>query len=137
MLKLNKEIIALVLTAALTPLSFAQSAPGLIPAFQKSGEVSYSCGGIGEMQSTAMTAEMKKYPLSLLFVEKNGAYLASVNVEMTGANNAKTAFMAGGPICLMNVPAGTYQVNAVAPNGAKQTKSVTVGTNPQTVEFVY
>lgn len=137
MLTLNKKIISLVCAAALAPLSFAQSAPNLIPSFQTNGALSYSCGGIGEMQSTAMTAEMKNYPLSLLFVEKNGAYLASVNVEMVGANNAKTVFMAGGPICLMQVPAGTYQVHAVAPNGAKQTKSVTVGKGAQTLEFVY
>ena len=137
MLKLNKKVMSLVLAAAFAPLGFAQTAPGLIPEFQKMGAVAYSCGGIGEMQSTAMTAAMKKHPLSLLFVEKNGAYLANVNVEMVGANNAKVAFNAGGPICLMDVPAGTYQVNAVAPNGVAQTKSVTVGKDAQTLEFVY
>ena len=52
------------------------------PATQTAGAVQYRCGGIGVDESSAMRAAMKDYPLSLLFAQRDGAYLANVAVEV-------------------------------------------------------
>lgn len=92
----------------------------------------FRCGGIGSDESTAMRAEMKNHPLSLLFARTDGAYLADVDVTVSGA--AKLEFRAAGPLCLINVPTGAYTVEARA-DGAVQRQQVTVGGGAKTASF--
>ena len=133
----NVQLLSLLACATFSTYSFAQGDAGAIPAFTTQGAVSYSCGGIGETQSNAMTQAMKQHPLGLLFVVKSGAYLANVNVSITNGQNVAEKFTSGGPICLVNLPAGNYTVSARAPDGNTQSKQVTVDSSSKTLEFVY
>ncbi len=109
-------------------------AQGALPEMRNEGPVSYACGGIGSDESTAMRAAMKSHPLSLLFARADGAYMADVAVTLTGPSGTPTALRAGGPVCLVNLPAGSYTVEA-ASAGETRRQSVTVGGTPKTLDF--
>ncbi len=109
-------------------------AQGAVPEMRSEGPVRYACGGIGVDESTAMRAAMKSHPLSLLFARADGAYLADVAVTLTGAAGAPVSLRAGGPVCLLNLPAGNYTVEA-ASEGVRKRQTVTVGGAPKTLDF--
>lgn len=122
--------LACVGASALT-LVQAQSA---LPAMRSEGAVSYVCGGIGTDESTAMRAAMKSHPLSLLFARADGAYLADVSVTLSGGAGAPVTLRAAGPVCLLDLPAGSYTVEASL-EGTSKRQSVTVGGAPKTLDF--
>jgi len=113
-----------------------QILPAEVPA-AKAGAAgrSYQCGGIGSDESAAIRAQMKDYPLALLFARAGGAYVANVDVTILGTQNAQSLnFKAGGPVCLVNLPAGTYNVQATSEGVSKQ-QSVIIGAGSRTVDF--
>lgn len=125
---------AAVLTVSLAAAPFTAQAQGM-PAMQTQGEAKFVCGGIGSDESTAMRAAMKAHPLSLLFARADGAYLADVGVTVTDAGGKpalKTS--ARGPVCLVDLPAGKYTVEADDGGNVKK-QTVTVGGKPATVDF--
>ena len=79
---------ACLVLAASDGLGLPALAQGRIPDMQQAGALRYSCGGIGEDESTLMRAAMKDYPLSLLFAQKDGAYLANVAVEVSSGKDS-------------------------------------------------
>lgn len=119
--------------AAAPWIAQAQSTP--MPAMKSQGTVQYVCGGIGSDESTAMRAAMKDHPLSLLFARADGAYLAEVAVTIKDANGATAlAMRASGPVCLIDLPAGRYTIEA-ATEGVTKNQNVTVGSGPKTADF--
>ena len=75
------------------------------------------------------------WPLSLLFARKDNAYLADVSVEIRGADGAPSVSLrADGPVCLIDLPAGRYDVQATS-GGATQKQAVTVDRTPKTADF--
>lgn len=122
--------------AASAWLSLPTLAQGQIPEMQEAGALRYSCGGIGEDESTAMRSAMKNYPLALLFAEKSGAYLANVAVDIH-SKQVSSQFTAEGPICLIKLPAGNYKITATTKSGSSQTQSVQVGKTPRQLDFRY
>ncbi|TFI45345.1 carboxypeptidase regulatory-like domain-containing protein, partial [Diaphorobacter sp. DS2] len=107
----------------------------VLPPVQTAGALHYQCGGIGTDESTAMRAAMKDYPLSLLFARADGAYEANVDVRITpqGGGDAMQ-LRAGGPVCLLQLPAGSYRVE-VQGAGQNHSRTVQVGRAPQTLDF--
>lgn len=116
--------------------ALAQQPAQALPAAQSAGELRYQCGGIGVDESTAMRAAMKDYPLSLLFARADGAYEADVDVRITAQGGGAQAmqFVAKGPVCLLQLPAGTYQVR-VEGQGQGHSRTVKVGGAPQSLDF--
>jgi len=133
----NKTRIAFVAAACLvltgvTTIAAAQSA---MPAMRGEGAARYVCGGIGSDESTAFRAAMKEHPLALLFARADGAYEADVAVSIQNENNVTAlAFRANGPVCLIDLPAGKYVVNADAGSASKK-QAVTVGGGSKSVDF--
>ncbi|OAK60116.1 hypothetical protein A3K87_25060 [Variovorax paradoxus] len=117
----------------------AAQAQGAMPAWQGAGSARYVCGGIGSDESQAMRSAMKEHPLALLFARADGAYLANVDVTIKGgdaSNAAALAFRANGPVCLVDVPAGRYVIDASTAGGAAKSQTVTVGSGgSKTVDF--
>jgi hypothetical protein len=122
--------------AAHAALGLPATAQGRIPDMQQAGALRYSCGGIGENESTLMRAAMKDYPLSLLFAQKEGAYLANVAVEVSSAKDI-SRFTANGPVCLIQLPAGSYKITATTSEGRSQTQSAEIGKGPHQLDFRY
>jgi hypothetical protein len=105
------------------------------PAAAKVAGVSHRCGGISSDESTAMRAQMKAHPLSLLFAQAGGAYIADVDVEIQSAQKAPVMkFRAAGPVCLIDLPPGSYTVAATSA-GVTKDQAVTVGAGAKTVDF--
>lgn len=126
-----------VVLAAVAGLAGAGAAAqtGTVPPMVGQGAVRYACGGIGLDESTAMRAAMKSHPLSLLFAKDGGDYLADVAVRIQDALGAEVvALRAGGPVCLIDLPAGRYRIEA-ASSGLTRTHTVTVGASPVTADF--
>lgn len=115
---------------------FAQAqAPGGVPAMRGEGAARYVCGGIGSDESTAMRAAMKDHPLSLLFARADGAYLSDIAVSIKEPRGATVLSMsASGPVCLVDLPAGRYTVEATA-EGTSKRQDVTLGTGAKTADF--
>lgn len=119
---------------SLSTVALAQPA-GPLPPMRGEGAARYVCGGIGLDESTAFRSAMKDHPLALLFARADGAYVAEVRVRIEGADGRPVlAMRAGGPVCLIDLPAGRYVVHAQVEGEAKQ-QSVTVGTGSRTADF--
>lgn len=111
------------------------SAQPAMPPMRGDGAVKYVCGGIGVDESTAFRAAMKDHPLALLFARADGAYEADVQVTIEdGKGGTALSMTANGPVCLVDIPAGSYVVNARAGSASKQQK-VTVGGGSKSVDF--
>ena len=109
--------------------------PAEVPATNAAMGARYRCGGVGSDDSEAIRAQMKEHPLSLLFARPGGAYLADIDVSIQGGGNMEPLnFRANGPVCLVDLPAGSYTVQATS-GGVVKKESVIVGTGPKTVDF--
>jgi hypothetical protein len=98
-------------------------------------DMRHRCGGIGSDESTAMRAEMKNHPLALLFAQQGGAYMADVDVTIRApAGQPAMVFRADGPVCLIDLPPGSYEVQATR-GAVTHRESVTVGGGAKTVDF--
>ncbi|MBS0455688.1 MAG: carboxypeptidase regulatory-like domain-containing protein [Proteobacteria bacterium] len=110
-------------------------APAEVPATNAAIASRYRCGGVGSDDSDAIRAQMKEHPLSLLFARPGGAYLADIDVTIQGPDSVQALnFRANGPVCLVDLPAGSYTVHATS-GGVTKKESVIVGTGPKTVDF--
>lgn len=106
-----------------------------MPPMRGEGAARYVCGGIGSDESTAMRAAMKDHPLSLLFARADGAYLADVSVVIQRAGEAPAlSLRARGPVCLVDLPAGRYTVEATV-GGVSKRQDVTLGGAPRSADF--
>lgn len=116
-------------------LAPAHAQPSAMPAMKGDGAMRWVCGGIGSDQSTAMRGAMKSHPLSLLFARKDGAYLADVDVRIQSTAGAPALTLrANGPVCLVDLPAGRYTVEAKT-EGMTQRQEVTLDAAPKTADF--
>ncbi len=123
--------------AAATAAAAAPAPSAALPETKTQGSLRYTCGGISVDESQAMRAAMKDHPLSLLFAAQGGAYLADVQVKLVpqgwGDAGALT-FTASGPVCLLDLPAGSYEVEASA-GGKEKRQTVMVGKDAKTLDF--
>ncbi len=121
--------------AACALVPWAAHAQDAMPAMKSQGAGRFVCGGIGSDESTAMRAAMKRHPLSLLFARPDGGYLADVDVVVkSGTGAAAMTLRADGPVCLLDVPAGSYTVQATS-NGVTQVQAAKVDGTPRTLDF--
>ncbi len=122
----HRLLAAGVLASFAALVSTPASAQG-VPPMKTDGAGGYVCGGIGIDQSTAFRSAMRKHPLSLLFARPNGDYLASVNVSIKGRGGDQAmGFEADGPVCLVDLPAGRYTVQATSA-GVTKSRALKVG----------
>ena len=125
---------ALSVCAAAPWVAQAQT-PAPMPAMKVQDAGRYVCGGVGSDESVAMRAAMKDHPLALLFARASGAYLADVDVMVKDASGGTAmAMRASGPVCLVDLPAGRYTVEA-ASEGVTKSQAVTLGGGTKTADF--
>lgn len=112
---------ALAASLAAPPLAFARAAEG----------GSLICGGVGSDERRAMAGEAEGANLLLENLTAGGAYVADVDVVLTPERPGAPgfAFRAEGPLCYLQVPPGTYRVEAIH-EGKRRTARAEVAESP-------
>jgi hypothetical protein len=100
---------------------------------------SHVCGGIGVGEQQRMKDAAREHDAMLTFATSNGSYMADVAVQIRDSKGATVLDVnCGGPIMLVDLPAGTYRVSARAAGVAReQTVTVSRGKRPATATFVW
>ena len=96
------------LAAAFLSLAVSQAQAATI---HNQGSIQYVCGGVGEGSLQKMQAQAAKFNLGFWMVKgPQGEYLAQVPVKIMRDGKVVARFTAGGPLCYLKVPAGTYTI---------------------------
>ena len=122
-LHISPMLIALAIVQA-TPVLGGQI--GELPLVQMHDDNTYVTGGIGQAESRAMKAAAGNYDLMLTFAERDGSYVANVDVQIIDSSGSTVLQTVAGPLLLANLPAGKYRVQADY-NGAMRWRTVNVG----------
>jgi hypothetical protein len=99
---------------------------GELPLVPIHDEITYVTGGFGQDESCAMKAAAGNYDLMLTFAERDGSYVADVNVQIIDSSGSTVLQTVAGPLLLANLPAGKYRVQADY-NGTTRWRTVNVG----------
>ena len=100
--------IATVAAAALLGLG---TAPAQAATVQTQGTIQYVCGGVGQGALAHMQAQAAKFNLGFWMVKgPQGEYLANVPVKVMHNGKTVATFTAGGPLCYLKAPAGSYTI---------------------------
>ena len=76
-------------------------------------QVRYTCGGVGSDERRMLESARTDARLELLFVTaKRGGYVAGAQVTVSRGNERLASFESEGPICLLDLPAGNYRIDA-------------------------
>lgn len=133
----------------LTSIGLATSLCGVVfpsiaadlPALHHAGKNTFITGGIGLDESLAMKSAMKDWPLTVLFVQKDGAhaeYVADVRVKVTD-QKGRTAIAteSQGPYMLANVQPGAYKLEATLDNKTLQQDVEIKQGKPMKITFLW
>jgi hypothetical protein len=95
---------------------FSAGAAAQLPfPMNEQGDMRWVCAGIGEGERETLARMEPDVNLKLVFAAgKRGEYLADIEVIVSDREGKRPAlkFTAQGPICLIQAPAGRYQVEA-------------------------
>ena len=122
---MNARLLCAMALAACVAGAGAQPLP-----VEQSGGVRWRCGGIGVEERDALAKMERGSNLKVVFAAgARGEYVANVGVTLTEGKGAAVKFVAQGPICLINAPAGRYRVEASF-GDAKRDVSTTLAKDP-------
>lgn len=118
-MKKTSSLGLLLISCLISGTLWAQS-PATALADRHYGAVTYVSGGIGDNERDEIRAREKDFNLRLLFCERDGTYLADIDVRLANAKgetvlDAKSV----GPFLLAQLPSGNYTVE-VSSNGQRQ-----------------
>ena len=89
--------------------------------------IQYFSAGLGKAERSLT---YPPYPLKLIFVQGERAYLASVSVDIMNKDKTQHITIPGeeveGPWLFINLPTGTYMVRGTDSNGTSIEKAVTI-----------
>jgi hypothetical protein len=90
-------------------------------------------GGVGEDEMNYIKSVERQYSLKLLFTEANGIFLSDLPVSINDKQgHTLVSTVTKGPILLVNLPPGTYNIN-VSDGGQNQQKKLSVPDHGQRV----
>lgn len=112
-----------------------------LPAVQQQAGIEYLSGGIGLEESTAIEAESRKWPLTLLFSVvrwQRSVYTTDAKVSLRDARGKLLLrTQADGPFLLVRLTPGTYGVEATLDGKLLQRQIVLKRDEPARVVFVW
>ena len=124
----SSRIVAAVLAASLTAglLQAAETPP--IPMLS---------GGIGEAEIVRMTVAEKDYNFKLVFADETGAYLAEIALVIRDdKKNVVVNAQSLGPIVLITLKPGVYELTATSMRGITKTENITIGERDLITRYV-
>jgi hypothetical protein len=131
----TSRILGLAAVIAVASPAFAQYDITLPPAKSMNG-IKYIDGGIGQLEAAAMYEAAKTFPLNLVFsagAENN--YLASVRVTIKSAGKTVFEATSGGPILLVDLPAGKYSIEAEFRGKTVRQSAEVLAKGPRRLDF--
>ncbi|EGV30830.1 hypothetical protein ThidrDRAFT_2462 [Thiorhodococcus drewsii AZ1] len=127
----------LVMAALLSPTTAAIAADlSALPPAQTQNGVTYVTGGIGQPESTAMESAASQYDLMMTFARNDGAFVSDVQVSISDQQGAPVLDLVSGPILLIDLPDGTYKIQASFAGDSK-VRTVTVGAQHQRLAYTW
>jgi hypothetical protein len=118
-------------------LATAQTAPEQsLPAAQTFGQVSVISGGVDLDQAELFKQHSARFPLRVVFSVKSGDYAVPAEFTILRQGQAVATLSSAGPWLLIDLPAGTYTLQARFDDQSVQQRTVTVGRAGQTVHWV-
>lgn len=108
-----------------------------LPIVQKNKDISYITGGIGDEEMTEMNAQEPNFNARVLLVSTHGEYMSEVAIRFLDKNNAEVLRVDdAGPFFYVNLPNGTYTVEAASTSGAIQKAKLVVPAKNPTAKTV-
>ena len=93
----------------------------------------YVSGGIGQGEVEQLKQMSDKFSLQLIVSSRSGAYLADLQVSITGVNNQKVLDAPlDAPWLLVDLAPGLYKVVVTHRNGQTQERNVTIASEKKT-----
>ena len=118
------------------PVLYPSEEPqAVLPAAQNQNGITFVTGGIGQPEASVMRAAAKRYDLMLVFADRDGHYLADVNVKIRDMEGNTVLDIVSDPILLANLPSGRYTLHADA-QGEMLVKTIDL-TTKHPVRLVY
>jgi hypothetical protein len=98
----------------------------------------FTCGGVGQGEQDRIKGEASSHHALVTFSSPGGAYVAGVEVKVTGRDGKVVAQgTCNGPLMLLDVPAsGRYRIDA-AYGGREQHKDVELGKGTARISFTW
>jgi hypothetical protein len=85
---------------------------GYLPPTETQNGITYVTGGFGADESSAMKEAAGNYDLVLTFADRDGSYVAEVNVQIIDRDGQPVLDTVSGPLLLASLPPGEYRVRA-------------------------
>jgi hypothetical protein len=100
----------------------------------REGSIAFLSGGVGQQERETLKEMGKEYTLKLMFLNKKGEYLSDVIVKV-GDQNDKTILttVSNGPWLFINLPSGTYHLDAKFKGNEKKISKVNIEKETQKV----
>jgi hypothetical protein len=100
----------------------------------REGSIAFLSGGVGQQERETLKEMGKGYPLKLMFSNKEGKYLSDVIVKVRDQND-KTILttVSDGPWLFINLPSGTYHLDASFKGNEKKISKVNIEKETQKV----
>lgn len=128
---MDRHLRSLVLGGALLVVSLTASA-AVVEGQTMNGR-RYVSGGIGQDEVEQIKQMSDKFTLQLIVSSRSGAYLANMQVSITGANSQKVLDAPlDAPWLLVDLAPGMYKVFVMHRNGQTQERNVTIASGKKT-----
>ena len=124
---------------AMAAAFLAAANAGAAPAMKSESGVAWICGGVGAEERDVLANLGKRANLEVLFVTaKRGAYLSDAELALFAdrAAGPLLTVTAEGPTCLIELPPGTYRLEARY-EGASRTAKATVAAGGRRARVVF
>lgn len=103
----------------------------ILPVVKKDNGISYITGGIGDEETAEMKAQEPNFNVRILISSVAGEYMSEVAIRFLNKENAEVLRVNSvGPFFYVNLPAGTYVVEAASPSGTIQKAKIVAPATP-------
>lgn len=100
----------------------------VLTSVQTSDGINYITGGVGDEELAVLKAQEDNYNAHLLLTSMNGEYMGDVALNfLDKQGNEVLKVDSAGPLFYVNLPAGTYNVEATSSSGLIQKAKLTAG----------
>jgi hypothetical protein len=103
----------------------------VLPGVQSIGGISYITGGVGDEELAEMKAQEPNFNVRVLIAASTGEFMSDVALRVLDSkNNPIFKLDNAGPLFYVNLPAGSYTIEAANESGVVKTQKLTAPAKP-------